>query len=147
MVRLLAWVWLVDALLAPIGLLAAFATADQPYAFLLVAPLPVALAIFAAERRRRLKQLLELRAARAELDRRDARRREALELNDNVVQHLALARWRLVRGDVDDARTLLDTTLDEARRIIGDLLEDPGPGTMRRRRPARDPRETERAAG
>src|SRR5437764_290705 len=66
----LPWAWLIDGLLAPAGLLAAFATDDQPYAFLLVAPLPVALAIFAHERRRRMAAAIELRAARTELERR-----------------------------------------------------------------------------
>lgn len=123
--RVLAWVWLVDALLAPIGLLAAFATAGQDLAFLLVAPLPVALAIFAGERRRRLAQELELRAARE-------RQREALELNDNVVQHLAVAHYLLERGEAEEAGQLVERGLEETKRIIGDLLDDDAPGAMRR---------------
>jgi signal transduction histidine kinase len=130
--RVLGWVWLVDALLAPAGLLAAFATADRELAFLLVVPLPIAIGIFAAERRRRLAQDIELREARAELDRRELLRREALELNDNVVQHLAVAHYLLQRGEADMARDPVERSLGEAKRIIADLLDDPEPGSMRR---------------
>ncbi|MGB2711040.1 MAG: HD-GYP domain-containing protein [Conexibacter sp.] len=61
--RVLAWVWLVDALLAPVGLLAAFATVEHPYAFALVLPLAVLLKLFARERNERLDQALELGGA------------------------------------------------------------------------------------
>jgi putative nucleotidyltransferase with HDIG domain len=60
---LLGWVALVDALLSPIGLLAAIAAQDSPYEFLLVLPLAGLLAIFAAERQARLAQSLELSRA------------------------------------------------------------------------------------
>jgi hypothetical protein len=131
--RALPWAWSVDALLAPVGLLAAFASAEAPYAFLLVAPLPVALAIFARERRRRFADAIELRAARAEIERRDDHRREALEINDTVVQHLAVASYLLARGEDEEARGLVELGLGQAKRIIGDLLEDSGPGELRRR--------------
>jgi putative nucleotidyltransferase with HDIG domain len=62
-VRVLAWVWLVDALLAPIGLLAAFATTGYPYAFVLVLPLALLLKLFARERNERIDQALELGGA------------------------------------------------------------------------------------
>jgi HD-GYP domain-containing protein (c-di-GMP phosphodiesterase class II) len=55
-------VWLVDALLAPIGLLAAFASAARPYTFLFVLPLALLLAIFARERRGRIGTAIELSA-------------------------------------------------------------------------------------
>ena len=50
----------VDALLAPIGLLAAFASAGQTYAFLLVLPLVGLVAIFAREREARIENALTL---------------------------------------------------------------------------------------
>jgi HD-GYP domain-containing protein (c-di-GMP phosphodiesterase class II) len=56
----LAWVYLVDALLAPVGLVAAFATSGQPYAYLLVLPLLGLLALFGLERRLRMEQALAL---------------------------------------------------------------------------------------
>jgi putative nucleotidyltransferase with HDIG domain len=61
--RALAWVWVVDALLAPLGLLAAFASVAYPYAFLLVLPLGALLTLFARERNERLDQALELGGA------------------------------------------------------------------------------------
>jgi HD-GYP domain-containing protein (c-di-GMP phosphodiesterase class II) len=61
--RVLGWVWVVDSLLAPLGLLAAFATTRHPYAFLLVLPLAALLVIFARERNQRIEQALELGGA------------------------------------------------------------------------------------
>jgi len=61
--RALAWVWVVDALLAPLGLAAAFASDHHPYAFLLVLPLAALLTLFARERNERLEQALELGGA------------------------------------------------------------------------------------
>ena len=55
-------VWLVDALLAPIGLLAAFSSVSYHYAFLLVLPLAMLLAVFARERYRRIGDAIELSA-------------------------------------------------------------------------------------
>ena len=53
----------VDMLLAPVGLMAAFAAADQPYAVLLVVPLAGLFTIFADERSARIEQTLELSGA------------------------------------------------------------------------------------
>ncbi len=55
-------VWIVDGLLAPVGLLAAFAAEKQHYAYLLVLPLALLLAIFARERRGRIGTAIELSA-------------------------------------------------------------------------------------
>jgi putative nucleotidyltransferase with HDIG domain len=56
-------IWLVDALLSPIGLLAAFASTQQRhYAYLLTLPLAMLLAIFARERRGRIGTAIELSA-------------------------------------------------------------------------------------
>jgi len=53
-------VWLIDAFLAPVGLLAAFASTGQQWAFLLVLPLVGLIAIFAREREARIDNALEL---------------------------------------------------------------------------------------
>ena len=50
----------VDALLAPVGLLAAIAAADAPATALLVLPLVALLAVFAREREARIAQTIEL---------------------------------------------------------------------------------------
>jgi putative nucleotidyltransferase with HDIG domain len=55
--------WLVDLLLSPVGLLAAYATVLQPHAYLLALPLAALLAIFARERRARIDKAIELSAA------------------------------------------------------------------------------------
>jgi putative nucleotidyltransferase with HDIG domain len=56
-------VWLVDLLLSPIGLLAAFASTVQPRAYLLVLSLGGLLSIFARERRERIGTAIELSSA------------------------------------------------------------------------------------
>jgi putative nucleotidyltransferase with HDIG domain len=61
--RFLREVWIVDALLSPIGLLAAFASTVEHDAFLLALPLAALLARFARERRQRIDQAIELSAA------------------------------------------------------------------------------------
>jgi putative nucleotidyltransferase with HDIG domain len=53
----------VDAALAPVGLLAAFAAVSMPMAFLVPLPLLALLAVFAKERRARIDHALELSAA------------------------------------------------------------------------------------
>jgi HD-GYP domain-containing protein (c-di-GMP phosphodiesterase class II) len=54
---------LVDATLAPVGLLLAFAAQSQPYTLVLVMPLVWLLSVFARERRARIDNALELSAA------------------------------------------------------------------------------------
>ena len=61
--RVLGWVYSVDAALAPIGLLAAFAAVGHPEVILLVVPLLGLLASFAKERRARIDNALELSGA------------------------------------------------------------------------------------
>jgi HD-GYP domain-containing protein (c-di-GMP phosphodiesterase class II) len=60
---LLAWTWLVDTLLAMVGLLAALAARDEPYGALLVLPVVALLSIFSRERSARIDQSLELSRA------------------------------------------------------------------------------------
>jgi HD-GYP domain-containing protein (c-di-GMP phosphodiesterase class II) len=58
--RFFAWVFAVDAALAPIGVLAGIAGETQPVAVALVLPLMGLLALFARERRGRIEQALAL---------------------------------------------------------------------------------------
>jgi HD-GYP domain-containing protein (c-di-GMP phosphodiesterase class II) len=55
-----SWVYLVDALLAPVGLAVAFAAADRTWIVLLALPLTALMAVFARERRARMDYVLEL---------------------------------------------------------------------------------------
>ena len=56
-------VYRVDALLAPVGLLAAFGAADQPYAVMLLLPLVALFEVLRAEREARIDNALELSQA------------------------------------------------------------------------------------
>jgi PAS domain S-box-containing protein len=68
---------------------------------------------------RRQAELVRRRYDEAEL-----RRRQALELNDTVVQGLVSLRWQLDEADDEAARRTADATLAAARRIMADLLTD-----------------------
>jgi putative nucleotidyltransferase with HDIG domain len=59
-VRESSWVYLVDALLAPVGLAVAFAASERPWIVLLALPLTALMAVFARERRARMDYVLEL---------------------------------------------------------------------------------------
>jgi len=60
---LIAWTWMVDALLSTVGLLAALAARDEPFGALLVMPVVALLSIFSRERTARIDQSLELSRA------------------------------------------------------------------------------------
>jgi len=67
---------------------------------------------------------LEVRlAVRTKLE---ERRRGALELNDDVVQGLALAQLALQAGQEERARAAIEATLRAAQSIVGELLESAG---------------------
>jgi PAS domain S-box-containing protein len=68
---------------------------------------------------RRESEVHRRRLAEAQL-----RRRQALELNDTVVQGLVSLLWRLDDGETSEARRIAETTLAAARRIMADLLRD-----------------------
>jgi PAS domain S-box-containing protein len=77
------------------------------------------------------------------------RQQQALQINDNVVQGLTVAKYAQEMGRAEQASEAIDRTLEAARRIITDLLKDRsdegplGPGDLVRERPAsvsdRDP--------
>jgi hypothetical protein len=75
-----------------------------------------------------------LAEARASLAAHEAGRRQAQELNDTVVQALVLAKYALEREDAAGAGRAIVSALDQARRMINDLLgdEDIQPGQLRR---------------
>ena len=70
------------------------------------------------------------------------RERQALEINDNIVQGLTVAKYALTMGADDQSKQAIEDTLRRARSIITDLLGDPGsgmelgPGDLRRSEPA-----------
>jgi hypothetical protein len=70
------------------------------------------------------------------------RERQALDINDNIVQGLTVAKYAMTIGADDHSRQAIDDTLARARAIITDLLGEPGtaielgPGDLRRAAPA-----------
>jgi len=52
------------------------------------------------------------------------RARQALEINDNIVQGLVMAKYTAQRGDVEAAARAIDDTLARARKLISDQLAD-----------------------
>lgn len=75
---------------------------------------------------------------RVELAQAEQRREQALEINDNIVQGLAVAKYAIDLGQPERARNAVEGTLVAARKIISDLVEELGedmqlgPGTLRR---------------
>jgi PAS domain S-box-containing protein len=65
-------------------------------------------------------------------------RRQATQLNDNVVQGLVLAKYALGSGDRTTATRMIDGTLGQARRMIADLIghDRVQAGELRRDQPA-----------
>lgn len=70
------------------------------------------------------------------------RQRQALEINDNIVQGLSVAKYQLDLGKDADSRAAIEETLRKARGLITELLGDRdgelalGPGDLRRKTPA-----------
>ena len=61
------------------------------------------------------------------------RRQHALEINDDVVQGLAVADLALHLGEFDKARESVSRTLQAARELVTEFLAGaPGPGELRR---------------
>jgi PAS domain S-box-containing protein len=83
---------------------------------------------------------LEREAMVTRLGESQQRRRQALEINDNVVQGLTSAIYSLEQDDVPRARSFVDRTLAAARNMMDDLLEPRGeelhPGDLVRSGPA-----------
>jgi signal transduction histidine kinase len=102
--RLYGWVSLVDVLLSPVGLLAAFASEDHQYAFLLLLPLAGIFVVFARERRARIENALGLSRAY----------RETAELNARLLEterQATRAREQLIAGASHEMQTPLAVLL------------------------------------
>ncbi len=71
-----------------------------------------------------------------------ARERQAVEINDNIVQGLAVATYALDQGRGEQSRAAIEDSLQKARGIITELLGEEGseislgPGELRRTAPA-----------
>ncbi|MCW2754288.1 MAG: domain S-box protein [Marmoricola sp.] len=69
---------------------------------------------------------LEREAMATRLGESQQRRRQALEINDNVVQGLTSAVYALDQDDRESAQSYLERTLESARLMMDDLLEPRG---------------------
>ncbi|WP_018353328.1 PAS domain S-box protein [Longispora albida] len=80
----------------------------------------------------------QARKAAAELREAQLRRRQALEINDNLLQHLVAAAYALERGDVSESERALSRTISAAREIMRNLLGggEIAPGDLVRDTPA-----------
>ena len=67
---------------------------------------------------------------RIDLETSKLKRRQALEINDNVVQGLAVAKYAFDMGDESKARSAVEQTLKAARSIISDLIDEAGGETL-----------------
>jgi signal transduction histidine kinase len=92
----------------------------------------------AESERSRVAAELEAADARTRLARREELARRAVELNDEVVQGLALSGYLLSAADPEAAATSLRSTLARAQKIVGELIAGGPlePGTLRRDRAA-----------
>ena len=116
--RAMAWVYAIDAGLAPVGLAVAFASRRSPYGVVLALPLVGLLSIFARERRVRIDHELELRDAyrgtafllgdvvEADDSYTGAHSRDVVELTLKVVDELGLTSRE--RRDIEFAALLHD---------------------------------------
>lgn len=96
------------------------------------------------------KPRLEREAMATRLGELQQRRRQALEINDNIVQGLSSAYYALDSGDLIGAESYVGRTLKAARNMMDDLLEPNGqhlvPGDLvRSRATALEPRTTQSA--
>jgi hypothetical protein len=62
--------------------------------------------------------------ASAELERRELNERHAVEINDNIIQGLALAKYQLQLGEGEASAAQVSQTLREAQRLVSGLLGD-----------------------
>ena len=70
------------------------------------------------------------------------RERQAAEINDSIVQGLAIAKYALDEGKDEQTRVAIESSLQQAKTLISELLEgkaggEIGPGDLRRSAPAR----------
>ena len=70
----------------------------------------------------------------AKLQRAELNRMHALEINDNVVQRLVVAKLALERGATETSQEKLAETLQETQQLVTSLLEEKeiAPGVLRR---------------
>lgn len=84
------------------------------------------------------------RERRAEVERRRMEaatllHREAIEINDSLVQSMAAAKWALEVGEVDNGRKILDQTIERAQDLVSGLIRQADMGARTEPLHARTP--------
>ena len=74
------------------------------------------------------RRLLDEQRRRLELEEAERREREALEINDSIIQGMVGAKWLAEGGEAESAATLLDRTIEQGQRLVSELLTRAGPG-------------------
>lgn len=64
------------------------------------------------------------------------RQRDAIEINDSIVQGLSAAKWSLESGNVEGALAIVEDTLEQGHRLVSQLLRDADMGLVVHRRVA-----------
>jgi PAS domain S-box-containing protein len=65
-----------------------------------------------------------LREAHAEIARRELNARHAAQINDDLVQALAVAYYAIEHGEAERAKQAVEDALDQAKALVADLLTD-----------------------
>ncbi|TCC24785.1 hypothetical protein [Kribbella speibonae] len=55
--------------------------------------------------------------------------REAIEINDSLVQGMAAARWAMEAGRTEDGLKILEETIGQAQDLVSDLIRQAGMGS------------------
>ncbi len=74
------------------------------------------------------RRLLDEQRRRLELEEAERREREALEINDSIIQGMVGAKWLAEGGEAESAATLLDRTIEQGQRLVSELLTRAAPG-------------------
>ena len=86
--------------------------------------LPIAL--LAATLGARAGALRQADAERARLAARARRHREAIEINDSLMQGLSAIKWSLEAGNTHQALAMTTENLERGHRLVSDLIRDAG---------------------
>ncbi|MFK5583477.1 MULTISPECIES: hypothetical protein [unclassified Serinicoccus] len=70
------------------------------------------------------ERLARAEESRSRLEGRELRHRQAVEINDNLIQGMAAAKWSMEAGRVDAALVALEETLDRGQRLVSQLITD-----------------------
>jgi hypothetical protein len=77
-------------------------------------------------------RLREAEMERRQLEAAALLQRDAVEINDSLVQGMAAARWSLQAGQMDTGLRILDETLEQGQEMVSDLIRRAGmnPNTL-----------------